>query len=77
MASVKKLVHKSTGGKASCKNLDTKNACKAAPFTVGMKNPHCFFSGTVVCHIICVNQKNTDHLIHEETSHYLLRKIMQ
>uniref|UniRef100_A0A663LKD4 Uncharacterized protein n=1 Tax=Athene cunicularia TaxID=194338 RepID=A0A663LKD4_ATHCN len=40
MVHTKQTACKLTGGKAPCKQLATKAACKSAPATSGMKKPH-------------------------------------
>ena len=47
MARTKQTARKSTGGKASRKQLATKAARKSAPATGGVKKPHRYRPGTV------------------------------
>ncbi|XBJ27491.1 hypothetical protein VPH35_004746 [Triticum aestivum] len=47
MARIKQTACKSTGGKASRKQLATKAARKSAPTTGGVKKPHRYRPGTV------------------------------
>ncbi|KAI3871627.1 hypothetical protein MKX03_005810, partial [Papaver bracteatum] len=45
MARTKQTARKSTGGKVPRKKLATKDACKSAPTTGGVKKPHRYRPG--------------------------------
>ncbi len=77
MARVKQTARKSTGGKASRKQLATKAARKAAPPVGGCKKPHCYHPGTVALHEICKYQKSMDLLLRKLPFQRFVRGITQ
>ncbi|KAL7502645.1 hypothetical protein ACHAXN_000576 [Cyclotella atomus] len=62
MSCTKQTARRSTGGKAPCKNLATKAACKSALSTAGVKKPHLYRPGTVALCEIRGYQKSTNLL---------------
>ncbi|XP_067883077.1 histone H3-like [Heterodontus francisci] len=77
MARTKQKARKSTGGKATCKQLTTKAARKSAPATVGVKKPHRYRPGTVALREIRRHQKSTELLIRKLPFQRLVREIAQ
>ncbi|KAL0445939.1 UNVERIFIED_CONTAM: histone H3.2 [Sesamum latifolium] len=63
MARTKQTASKSTGGKASRKQLATKAARKSAAATSGVKKPYRFLLGTVALREIRKHKKSTELLI--------------
>lgn len=76
MARTKQTARKSTGGKASRKQLATRAARKSAPGT-GPKKPHRFRPGTVALRQIKKLQKSTELLIRKLPFNRLVREIAQ
>ncbi|KAJ4841804.1 hypothetical protein Tsubulata_037977 [Turnera subulata] len=77
MARTKQTARKSTGGKATRKQLATKAARKSAPATGGVKKPHGFRPGTMALREIRKYQKSTELLIHKLPFQRLVREIAQ
>ncbi|CAI9266570.1 unnamed protein product [Lactuca saligna] len=75
MARTKQTAHKSTGGKASRKQLATKAARKSAPTTGGVKKPHIFRLGIVTLREIRKYHKSTELLIRKLPFQRLVREI--
>ncbi|XP_021566403.1 histone H3.3-like [Carlito syrichta] len=76
-ARVKQTARKSTGGKASRKQLATKAALKSAPCTGGAKKPHHYRPGTVALRENRRYQKSTELLIRKLPFQRLVREIVQ
>ncbi|XP_031232142.1 histone H3.3-like [Mastomys coucha] len=68
---------KSTGGKASRKQLATKAARKSAPSTGGVEKPHRYKPGSVALCEIRRNQKSTELLIRKLLFQCLVQEIAQ
>ena len=77
MARTKQTGRKSTGGKATRKQLATKAARKSAPATGGVKKPHRYRPGTVALREIRRYQKSTELLIRKLPFQRLVREIAQ
>ncbi len=77
MTRIKQTARKSTGGKAPCKALTTKAACKSAPSTGGVKKPHRYRPGTVALREIRRYQKSTELLIRNLPFQRLVKEIAQ
>ncbi|XBJ27492.1 hypothetical protein VPH35_004749 [Triticum aestivum] len=77
MARIKQTACKSTGGKASRKQLATKAARKSAPTTGGVKKPHRYRPGTVALRVIRKYQKSTELLIRKLPFQRLDREIAE
>ncbi|MGH0173967.1 UNVERIFIED_CONTAM: hypothetical protein FKN15_066729 [Acipenser sinensis] len=77
MARTKQTARKSTGGKATRKQLATKAARKSAPATGGVKKPHRYRPGTVALREIRRYQKSTELLIRKLPFQRLVREIAQ
>ena len=77
MARTKQTARKSTGGKASRKQLATKAARKSALSTGGVKKPHRYRPGTVALLEIRRYQKSTELLIRKLPFQRLVREIDQ
>ena len=78
MAQCKQTARKSTGGKAPCMQLSTKDARVArrnALAVGGVNKPHCYCPGTVALCEICKYQKSTDLLIRKAPFQHLVRQI--
>ncbi|KAL6544383.1 nucleosomal DNA binding [Orobanche minor] len=75
MARTKQAASKSTGGKASRKQLATKAARKSAPAIVGVNTPHHFCPKTVALYEIRKYHKSTELLIREFPFQRLVQEI--
>ncbi|KAM0853659.1 hypothetical protein ACQ4PT_050951 [Festuca glaucescens] len=71
------MARKSTGGKATLKQLATKAARKSAPATGGVKKPHRFRPSAVALREIRKYQKSTELLIRKLPFQRLVREIVQ
>ncbi|XP_026701357.1 histone H3-like [Athene cunicularia] len=77
MVHTKQTACKLTGGKAPCKQLATKAACKSAPATSGMKKPHRSQPVTLLLCEIRLYQKLMELLICKVPFQRLVSKIVQ
>ncbi|XP_044316414.1 histone H3.3A-like [Drosophila rhopaloa] len=77
MTRTNQTARKSTGGKASRKQLATTAAGKSAPSTGGVKKPHRYRPGRVALREIRRYQKSTQLLIPKLTFQHLVREIIQ
>ena len=77
MGPTKQTACKSTEGKAPPKWLTVKAACRSAPATIGIKNPHWHCPGTVVLRKICLYQIGTELLIRKMPFQRLAREVLQ
>ncbi len=76
MARTEQTARKTTGGKATRKQLATKSARKLAPF-ITTKKPHRYRPGTIALREIRKYQKSTDLLIRKLPFQRLVREIAQ